>query len=1215
MAAKKQSSLLSFFIRDPNSKSTRQSALVENQMMNTPKNSTPLKASLSEAGVDVENLVQIDDPTSSKLIEQSLSGVLAGELSSVRKLSALKRRRVLISSDSEDDNGEIEKIDETDKKITKSKKARSSLPPQVTSLKRPDVSKPVSSKKLNRLSNTSGFSSESSRQIDGNKSLENPVSLSTSEGDLECARFPHLDFEFLQPDRIRDAAGHLSSHPDYCPRTLYVPEAFMKKQTPGHRQWWAAKSAFFDTILFFKVGKFYELYHMDAVVGVENLNLNYMRGSFAHCGFPEIAYGRFADQLVNRGYKVARVEQTETPTQLENRNKAEKINDKVVRREVCNITTPGTRTCGVLDGNDEQNALDSMDATARYLYAIAEKETDTTEYGVCFIDTTVGRFYIGCLSDSDSRSSLRTLFANYQPAQILFERGRVSSLTMTVYNSAVSAVPKEALVPKKEFLSSEHTLKLLANDKYFGASYDKWPVALLDMIDKDSLIPKCNPSYDACISALGAVVWYLKRCLIDVDMISMRQFEVYKPVSLTGPLLHEKAKFSLDHSEGSKRFWRGRRLVLDSLALKHLNIIPLDGNKKAKQWDPVTAKYTLYNVINKCITSAGKRLLRQWVCAPVCDCEIIESRQDAIEWLSKLELKKFIGVAEEHLRKVPDLERLVQKIHTLGLKYRADEHPDSRAQLFETMRYNKRKIRNLVQALEGFERIQDLHEEFVTNFSQNRKTVPFLLERCLGKEFPDVSLDIEHFKYNKRKIRDLVQVLEGFERIQDLHEEFNAFSHEKALEEGIIVPEKGVIQEYDDAVLNVNSCIHELNTYLNVIRKQLYCSSINFFGSGRSRYQLEIPEAIAANLGDDFELRSSRKGYKRMTTEELVKLVQNLDGAENQRDILRRDVMRRLFADFGDRSCKWLSVIERLAIFDVLLSLSRYHHDCGLKMCRPQFIQNSDKCVLKIKSGYHPSLAALSASGNGFTYIPNTVSLGGDTPSTILLTGPNMGGKSTLMRQVGVLVVLAQIGSFVPADEMKLTPVDRIFTRMGAGDRITAGQSTFYVELYETNSILRNATKHSLVIMDELGRGTSTYDGTAIAYAVLLDVSTRLLCRAFFSTHYHSLCLAVKNVSNIKAMHMACIVENENAEDPTIEDVTFLYTLADGTCPKSYGFFVAKLSGLKKEVIRTAFFASQRLNERKTPKNHMMELRRLAFDSECSADKLKEVIDLVLISS
>ncbi|MCP9260407.1 DNA mismatch repair protein Msh6 [Dirofilaria immitis] len=1149
MAMKKQASLLSFFTRSPTSKNALKAEPIGNQTSSILKRTTPSKISETQKDINVANDIQTEEDITK-----------------------------MVSSDSEDDADEAMDVKNSEENVKQSPRHKSVRSGLLSQLKSSDPkhasskislvnesipSKPVASEMAVSFINSfrateqdlSVTSSKISRSTDSDLLDE---SSNSAVSDIESVRFPHLDFDFLQPENIRDAERRLSSHPDYCPRTLYVPDTFMKKQTP--------------------VGKFYEMYHMDAVIGVENLNLNYMRGSFAHCGFPEVAYGRFADQLVNRGYKVARVEQTETPTQLENRNKIEKANNKVVRREVCNITTPGTRTYGVLDGNDEQSTVDLIDTTARYLYAIVERGTENVEYGVCFIDTSVGRFYIGRLSDSGSRSALRTLFSHYQPAQILYERGRVSTSTVTVYNSTVSAVPKEALIPKKEFLTSENTLKLLASDKYYGELYDKWPIVLLDMIDRDSLVLRCKPMYDACISALGAVIWYLQRCFVDVDMISMRRFELYRPMNLTRSISQDK-----DESKVDEQYWSGRRLILDNLALKHLNIIPPVGSmKKFTLHDPITAKYTLYNVINKCATPAGKRLLRQWVCAPVCDRDILCSRQDAIEWLLEAGLKGFVVKAMERLRKVPDLERLVQKIHTLGLKYRAEEHPDSRAQMFETMRYNKRKIRDLVQALEGFERVHDLHLEFIESFSENQEAVPSLLERCFGHRFPDISNDLEHFK--------------------------NAFNRDKAQEEGIIVPEKGIIKEYDDAICNVKECIHELDLYLNVIRKQLHCSNINFLGSGRSRYQLEIPEAIAMNLGPEFELKSSRKGYKRMVTDELVELVKNLDEAENELDIIRRDIMRRVFADFGDRSTKWTVVIERMATFDVLLSLTRYSHDCGLNMCRPQFIYDSKRPVLEIKSGYHPSLAAIAALSGSFTYIPNSVLLGGNEPSTILLTGPNMGGKSTLMRQVGVLIVLAQIGSFVPANEMKLSPIDRIFTRMGAGDRIIAGQSTFYVELYETNLILQNATRHSLVIIDELGRGTSTYDGTAIAYAVLLDVATRLHCRAFFPLIITVCVEQLKILAALKQhIWLACIVENENSEDPTMENVTFLYTLADGMCPKSYGFFAAKISGLRNEVIRAAFAASQRLDAGKTRDERMAELRKLAMKGNAAQHNLGKI--------
>ena len=215
--------------------------------------------------------------------------------------------------------------------------------------------------------------------------------------------------------------------------------------------------------------------------------------------------------------------------------------------------------------------------------------------------------------------------------------------------------------------------------------------------------------------------------------------------------------------------------------------------------------------------------------------------------------------------------------------------------------------------------------------------------------------------------------------------------------------------------------------------------------------------------------------------------------------------------------------------------------------------------------------------------------------SILLLSGPNMvrqkcfsescffhvvliigvffafwqGGKSTLLRQTCLITILAQMGSFVPAEECSLTPVDRIFTRLGASDRILCGQSTFFVELAETAAAVRGATRRSLVIMDELGRGTSTFDGTAIASATVKHLVERSKCLTMFATHYHSLLEDWKNDRSIRLGHMECIVEEDSSDDAK-SNITFLYTLGEGPCPKSFGVNVARLAGLPDDVLRRA---------------------------------------------
>ncbi len=210
---------------------------------------------------------------------------------------------------------------------------------------------------------------------------------------------------------------------------------------------------------------------------------------------------------------------------------------------------------------------------------------------------------------------------------------------------------------------------------------------------------------------------------------------------------------------------------------------------------------------------------------------------------------------------------------------------------------------------------------------------------------------------------------------------------------------------------------------------------------------------------------------------------------------------------------------------------------------------------------------------SGADFIPNDINLGGDQPATVLLTGPNMGGKSTTLRQAGLAVVLAQVGSYVFADGCTMTPVDRIFTRIGANDDIVGGESTFMVELSETSTILKSATKNSLIIMDELGRGTSTFDGYSIAYATLKYIAEKISCRVMFSTHYHKLTQDFKDDPRVLLTHMDCFVDEERKE------VTFLYKMIPGVCPKSYGLNVAKMAGLKDTIVDRAEHVSSVFEE------------------------------------
>jgi DNA mismatch repair protein MSH6 len=267
------------------------------------------------------------------------------------------------------------------------------------------------------------------------------------------------------------------------------------------------------------------------------------------------------------------------------------------------------------------------------------------------------------------------------------------------------------------------------------------------------------------------------------------------------------------------------------------------------------------------------------------------------------------------------------------------------------------------------------------------------------------------------------------------------------------------------------------------------------FSHAKYRYEIEIPEKYVK--GDkkpaNFEYTSQRKGFERFHTKEIRKWIEELEEAE---EVLKQAIVPficSLFSHFHSKSSIWGRALSCLAELDCLGALAQFSMKSDGVMVRPQFISNEANkfhSYLELRKMRHPGVCS-----TGVNFIPNDTVIGRrydqkddfeDTnPYILLITGPNMGGKSTLLRQTSIAVILAQLGCYVPAEKCIMTPIDRIFTRIGASDRILEGKSVFFVELEETKQVLDHATSHSLVIMDELGRGTSTFDGFSIAKSVL----------------------------------------------------------------------------------------------------------------------------------
>ncbi|KAI4468292.1 dna mismatch repair protein muts family member [Holotrichia oblita] len=781
----------------------------------------------------------------------------------------------------------------------------------------------------------------------------------------------HEKLEFLKQHNIRDGKKRKIGDPQYDPHTLYVPESYLNTLTPAMRQWWILKSKYFDTVLFFKVGKFYELYHMDAVVGVNHLGFSFMRGEFAHSGFPEIAYGRMAQLLMDQGYKVARVEQTETPEMMNERCKNKHVTkfDKVVNREVCQISTKGCCVYGSqLD--DEENPLPV------YMLAISEKVQDD--------NTNFNRSYF-----------------------------RTSNTTYDILRKSAGSARIEKLSGSFDFHDSDLFLQKLKEESYFKDKNGdfSWPEILCDLISDDT----CKSGSELTLSALGICWWYLKESLLDIQVMTMGQFAMYQPY------LHQEIKTEKEY------------MILDAITMENLNLLGISG--------------TIQKTLDLCCTSFGKRLLQQWICRPLCNIEKINARQQAIQELYSN--NEDMKAAQDILKKLPDLDRQIMKyirIHTFGNKQFAEEHPDSRAVLYENKTYFKRKIMVLLNTVKGFETATEVTALFKVTLTSHVYKIILYMQTIDQKE---------------------------------------AETH------GKIIPQFGIDADYDKAEEAIQEINVELNNYLKEQCEYFGCQ-VNYFGSDKKRFQLEIPTNKSHKVNSEYIFEGTKKGsnpVNRYTTEQT-------------------------------------------------------------------------KPFIKIENGRHPCIPNMD------DYVPNDTKLGIDgKPGILILTGPNMGGKSTLMRQVALIITMAQIGSYVPASSCKMTLIDRIFTRLGAQDDIISGQSTFFVEVSEASTILQHATKQSFVLLDELGRGTSTHDGNAIATAYMKKL-LEINCRVIYSTHYHTLVEHYSGRTDIQLGHMAYIIQNDDKSEE--QAVTFLYKLENGVCSNSYGFNVATLAGLPDNIIQAA---------------------------------------------
>jgi DNA mismatch repair protein MSH3 len=411
-------------------------------------------------------------------------------------------------------------------------------------------------------------------------------------------------------------------------------------------------------------------------------------------------------------------------------------------------------------------------------------------------------------------------------------------------------------------------------------------------------------------------------------------------------------------------------------------------------------------------------------------------------------------------------------------------------------------------------------------------------------------------------------------------------------------------EEITDQKLGIASVEHELEEHRAVAAEKIRKKKVDYVTVAGIEYLIEVDNSPAQikNVPASWAKISGTKKVSRFHTPEVIKLMRERDQHKEALAAACDKAFASLLADISTKYQSFRDCVQSLAVLDCLLSLATIAAQPGY--VKPRY---TDEIRISVEQGRHPMVEQLLLG----TYVPNDTSLSSDGTRGLLVTGPNMGGKSSYVRQVALIAIMGQIGSYVPAKSATLGMLDAVFTRMGAFDNMMAGESTFMVELSETSDILKQASPRSLVILDELGRGTSTHDGVAIAQAVLDHVLRDIKALTLFITHYQSLSTLSKSFEHgeLKNVHMRF---EEGAKDKNgVQNITFLYEVADGVAHRSYGLNVAHLANVPQSVLEIAGMKSKQLEDSIREKKMLISanaLKKLLGEDGLTDDMLLETV-------
>ena len=588
-------------------------------------------------------------------------------------------------------------------------------------------------------------------------------------------------------------------------------------------------------------------------------------------------------------------------------------------------------------------------------------------------------------------------------------------------------------------------------------------------------------------------------------------------------------------------------MKLDASALKALNLMPgpRDGSKNM----------SLFGLLNHCKTPVGSRLLAQWLKQPLMSLEEIERRQQLVEaFVTDTELRQ--TMQEEHLRSIPDLYRLAKRF--------------------------QRKLANLEDVVRAYQVVIRI-PGFIST-----------LEGIMDEQYKD-PLDTEYTS----KLVDYSNSLAKLQEMVETTVDLDALDHH----EFIIKP------EFDESLRIIRKRLDKLKYDMEVehrkvgkdldqdTEKKLFLENHRVHGWC---FRLTRTEASCIRNKKQYQECSTQKNGVYFTTSTMQTM-------RREHDQLSENYNRTqtgLVSEVVSVAASYCPVIEKLAgvlaHLDVIVSFAHVSVHAPASYVRPKMHPRGTGSTI-LKEARHPCMEMQ----DDIQFITNDVSLIRGSSEFLIITGPNMGGKSTYIRQIGVIALLAQIGCFVPCSEAELTLFDSILARVGASDSQLKGVSTFMAEMLETANILKSATSESLIIIDELGRGTSTYDGFGLAWAISEHIVKEIGCFTMFATHFHELTALVDQYPQVQNLHVVAHISD--TQDKDRREVTLLYKVEEGVCDQSFGIHVAELVRFPQKVVNMAKRKADELEDFST-KHEQGAVKHSKQDVEEGSALLKEML-------